>query len=74
MVMSFNPEWRDKAIDELVNNDINTIQDSSAYDDYSYIDSILRCGFKGYEFMTDDELMQELKDRDISTVFGDNDD
>jgi len=74
MVMSFDPEWRDKAIDELVNNDINTIQDSSAYDDYSYIDSILRCGFKGYEFMTDDELMQELKDRDISTVFGDNDD
>jgi hypothetical protein len=72
MVMSFNPEWRDKAIDELVNNDINTIQDSSAYDDYSYIDSILRCGFKGYEFMTDEELMQELTDRDISYLFGEN--
>jgi hypothetical protein len=59
-----------KAVDELINNDINTIQDLSAYNDYSYLDSLLRCGFRGYESMTDEELMQELTERDISYLFG----
>jgi hypothetical protein len=57
---------RDKAIDELINNDMNTIQN----DDGWYLSSLLRSGFKGYEYMTDDELMQELKERDISELFG----
>jgi hypothetical protein len=61
---------RDKAVDELINNDINTIQDTSAYNDYSYLDSLLRCGFRGYESMTEEELMQELTERDISYLFG----
>jgi hypothetical protein len=57
---------RDEAIDELINNDMNTIQN----DDGWYLSSLLRSGFKGYEYMTDDELMQELTERDISYLFG----
>ena len=61
---------RDEAIDELINNDMNTIQN----DDGWYLSSLLRSGFRGYEFMTDNELIQELTERDISHLFGDNDD
>jgi len=61
---------RFEAIDELINNDINTIQS----DDGWYLSSLLRSGFKGYEYMTDEELIEELKARDISILFGDNDD
>jgi hypothetical protein len=57
---------RDDAIDELINNDMNTIQN----DDGWYLSSLLRSGFKGYEYMTDEELMQELQERDISVLFG----
>ncbi len=53
---------RDNAVDELINNDMNTIQN----DDGWYLSSLLRSGFKGYEFMTDKELMQELQERDIT--------
>jgi hypothetical protein len=60
---------RDKAIDELINNDMNTIQN----DDGWYLSSLLRSGFRGYEFMTDNELIQELTERDISHLFGDDD-
>jgi hypothetical protein len=60
---------RDEAIDELINNDMNTIQN----DDGWYLSSLLRSGFRGYEFMTDNELIQELTERDISHLFGDDD-
>lgn len=69
MVMTFNPDWRGKAIDTLLGNDYDTVMNDS---DYLY--SLLQFGFKGYDNMTDEELEQELVDRDISTVFGDNDD
>jgi hypothetical protein len=71
MVMSFNPEWRDKAIKCLIEDDINS------YVEHGWIDTlwyVLEQGFKGYANFTDDELNQELEERDISTVFGDNDD
>jgi hypothetical protein len=57
---------RDEAIDELINNDMNTIQN----DDGWYLSSLLRSGFKGYEYMTNDELIEELRARDISHLFG----
>jgi hypothetical protein len=57
---------RTMAIDELINNDMNTIQN----DDGWYLSSLLRSGFKGYENYTDDELIQELQERDISELFG----
>jgi hypothetical protein len=70
MVMSFNPEWRDKAIKELIEDDINSIVENGYTDTLEFI---LDRGFKGYTNFTDEELEQELQERDISTVFGDND-
>lgn len=57
---------RDKAIQELAQNDANTIDS----DDGWYLTSILYDGFKGYNNYTDEELMQELMERDISYLFG----
>lgn len=62
---------REKAIDTLINDDIEMITVNY------YIDALnlmLESGFKGYRNMTDEELIQELNDRDISELFGDNDD
>jgi len=75
MVMSFKPKWRDNAIEALVNDDIDTILMSEGqYNDRFFLSALLTDGFKGYANHSDDELEVELKDRDISTVFGDNDD
>lgn len=74
MVMSFNPTWRDNAIETLVNDDIDTILTSEgAYNDRFFLSVLLTEGFKGYANHTDEELEQELVERDISTVFGEND-
>ena len=72
MVMSFNPSWRDNAIETLVSDDIDTILTAEAAS-WSYLSAILTGGFKGYNAYTDEELETELRERDISTVFGDND-
>ena len=71
MIMSFNPTWRTKAIETLVNDDMDTFV-SNDFDEY--VKDVLTYGFKGYQNMTDEELEQELNGRDISTVFGENDD
>lgn len=57
---------RVKAIDALVDDDMNTVEN----DDGWYLSSLLINGFKGYNNCTDEELMQELTDRDISYLFG----
>jgi len=75
MVTSFRPEWRDKAIETLINDDINSIFTMKGeFNDESMIAEMLYSGFKGYQEYFDDELETELRERDISTVFGDNDD
>ena len=63
---------RERAIVELVDNDFDTVMNS----DYGVelLRSILDSGFKGYRGMTDDELMMELEQRDISYLYGDDDD
>ena len=74
MVMSFNPTWRDNAIETLVSDDIDTILTAKGeYNDEFFLSAILTQGFKGYNAFTDEELERELVERDISTVFGDND-
>jgi len=74
MVMSFNPKWRDNAIDTLINDDIDSIFTMKGeFNDESMIAEMLYSGFKGYQEYTDEELEQELRERDISTVFGEND-
>ena len=58
---------REKAIAELVDNDFDTVM----YSDYGLelLRLILDAGFKGYRAMTDEELMMELEQRDISYLF-----
>jgi len=57
---------REKAIQELVDNDIDTIiRDYNEMNDLSVLAYILETGFKGYKNYTDEQLMQELMERDI---------
>ena len=70
MVMSFKLTWRENAIDALIDDDIDTMK----RDDNWILSGILLGGFKGYANFTDEELEKELVERDISTIFGDNDD
>jgi len=60
---------RELAIEKLVDNDFDTVMNS----DYGVelLRSILDSGFKGYRAMSDDELIMELDQRDISPDFGD---
>lgn len=63
---------REKAIQELVDNDFDTVMNS----DYGVelLRSILDSGFKGYRAMSDEELIMELEQRDIYYLFGSDDD
>ena len=63
---------RELAIQELVDNDFDTVMNS----DYGVelLRSMLDSGFKGYRAMSDEELIMELEQRDISPIFGENDD
>mgnify|MGYP003345646674 CR=1 FL=1 len=66
---------RELAIQELVDNDINSIiRDYNEMNDASVLAYILEEGFKGYINYTDEALMKELTERDISYLFGENDD
>ena len=62
---------RNKAIETLIGDDIDSVVNNGYTDSLWYI---LAEGFKGYNHFTDEELMNELIERDISPVFGDNDD
>jgi hypothetical protein len=61
MVMSFNMERRNAMIDALIENDIGIIRE----DDNWLLSQILLSGFKGYESFTDDELVDEMNERDL---------
>ena len=57
---------REKAIQDLVDNDIDTIiRDYNEMNDLSVLAYILETGFKGYANYNDGQLMQELLERDI---------
>ena len=62
---------RDKAIEALIGDDIDSFTNGGYTDTIWYV---LAEGFKGYNHFSDDELIKELQERDISIVFGDNDD
>lgn len=55
---------RDKAISELISLYMDEIQ----YDQ-AYLQDILVKGFIGFDNMTDEQLMEELSDRDVSYLF-----
>ena len=58
---------RDEVIRLLIEDDINS------YVEHGHVDTlwfILERGFKGYAHFTDDELIQECEERDISYLVG----
>jgi len=58
---------RDEVIRLLIEDDINS------YVEHGHVDTlwfILERGFKGYAHFTDDELIQECNERDISYLVG----
>jgi hypothetical protein len=61
---------REKAIQDLLADDINTVTECIANRDFEYLSNILEFGVKGWRDLTDEELMQELQDRDISYLYG----
>ena len=61
--MSFNRGRRNAMIDMLIDDDIKII----SQDDNWLLSQILLSGFKGYESFTDDELIQEMNERDLWT-------
>ena len=66
---------RELAIQNIIDDDINRINaDYNEMNDQSVLAYLLDEGFKGYRNYTDEELMRELIERDISYLFGDNDD
>ena len=68
--MVIQRNWRDNAIDTLVSDDIDSFNNGFEHG----LAEMLYSGFKGYQNYTDEELEVELNERDISTVFGENDD
>jgi hypothetical protein len=62
---------RERAIQELVNSDFEYIMSGDAAE---ILNSYLTYGFKGYFEFTDEELISELEQRDISSNFGEDDD
>ena len=50
---------RQEIIDKLVDNDIDTIIQSNAIGDNSYVASIFEYGMKGYANFSDEELIIE---------------
>ena len=73
--MVIQRNWRDNAIETLVDDDINSFMHMrEECGDESVLAEMLYSGFKGYQNYSDEQLEVELKERDISTVFGENDD
>lgn len=58
---------RIKAIKELVQSDFDYIMSG---DGVELLDSYLEYGFIGYDAFTDEQLIVELEQRDISPLFG----
>jgi len=58
---------RIKAIKELVQSDFDYIMSGNGAE---LLDSYLEYGFIGYDAFTDEQLIVELEQRDISPLFG----
>jgi hypothetical protein len=58
---------RDTMIDMLIDDDLNTIFTMKGEEnDESLIAQMLYSGFKGYENYTDEQLVRELNEREIT--------
>lgn len=56
---------REKAIDALLADDINTITECITNRDFEYLSNILEFGVKGWRDLTDAELLSEMIERGI---------
>jgi len=56
---------RHEMIEMLVDNDIDSIMADANQNDLSVLAEILCIGFKGYENYTDEQLVQEMNEREL---------
>lgn len=56
---------RREMIEMLVDNDIDSIMADANQNDLSVLAEILYTGFKGYENYTEEQLVQEMNERDL---------
>ena len=56
---------RYEMIEMLVDNDIDSIMADANQNDLSVLAEILYTGFKGYENYTEEQLVQEMNERDL---------
>ena len=56
---------REEMIQMLIDNDIDTIMADASQNDMSLLASTLYSGFKGYENYTDEELIVEMREREL---------
>jgi len=56
---------RDEMENILVNDDLEHIYGDHGNSDSEYLESLLRGGFQGYENYTEDELVEELRERGL---------
>ena len=61
---------RYEMVDFLVDKDIEHMVEDAQIDNYEVIASILECGFRGYAYYTDEELISEVKDREVMATMG----
>ena len=60
---------REKIIDILIENDIKfNTETKKSYIDIDYFHNIIKKGFKGYDNYTDEELIDECNEREISVL------
>ena len=62
---------REKVIELLIDDDFDAIITNQSYD---YLCDILMSGHVGYDNMSDDMLIAECEERDISYLIGEDDD
>jgi hypothetical protein len=58
---------RHEMIEMLIDNDINTILSDASAGDMSLLAETLYSGFKGYQNYTEEELVQEMNERELWT-------
>ena len=58
---------REKMMEELINDRIDTVQSMIYNEDYTFVDEIFRCGVDGFEDMCEEDLRQEY----VNTFGGD---
>lgn len=54
---------REEAEQKILDKEYEDVKESAKFGDFSYINDILSCGFKGYYNFTDKQLVKEMNER-----------